>query len=322
MQTAQFKRLLGCIGTLTSSQLEVLRTAVGSAHTQRSSLQVIETAKSRACGHCGSEHVVRNGTRVGLQRLLCRDCGKTSNAATGTPLSRLRHKEKFEAYAQCMGRGLTIQQAANEVGVCVDTAFRWRHRFLQEVIDHQPHAVSGLIEVDETYIRESQKGSRHVSRKPRKRGGKAKGRGRSLKDWVPILVGRARGQAFTTDKVLPRMNGNEIAEALKDVVQPGETILCTDGHSAFLHLQRTLGVATKSFVASYHGPVLDKVYHVQSVNNYHERLKSWIQRKLRGVSTKYLPSYLAWMRLTTWNKTGVTPREIVISALGRQIINL
>lgn len=322
MQTAQFKRLLGCIGTLTSSQLEVLRTAVGSAHTQRSSLEVIETAKSRACGHCGSQHVVRNGTRVGLQRLLCRDCGKTSNAATGTPLSRLRHKEKFEAYAQCMERGLSIQKAAKEVGVCVDTAFRWRHRFLQEVIDHQPHAVPGLIEVDETYIRESQKGSRHVSRKSRKRGGKAKGSGRSLKDWIPVLVGRARGQAFTTDKVLPRMNGNEIAVALKDVVKPGETILCTDGHSAFLHLQRTLGVVTKSFVASYHGPVLDKVYHVQSANNYHERLKSWIQRKLRGVSTKYLPSYLAWMRLTTWNRTGVTPREIVISALGRQIINL
>ncbi|MDB5757525.1 MAG: transposase of ISThsp17, family ISPna2 group [Burkholderia sp.] len=58
------------------------------------------------------------------------------------------------------------------------------------------------------------------------------------------------------------MNGNEIAMALKDVVKLGETILCTDGHSAFLHLQRTLDVATKSFVASYHGPVLDKVYHV------------------------------------------------------------
>lgn len=144
MQTAQFKRLLGCIGTLTSSQLEVLRTAVGSAYTQRSSLHVIQTAKSRACGHCGSKHVVRNGTRVGLQRLLCRGCGKTSNAATGTPLSRLRHKEKFEAYAQCVELGLTIQQAANEVGVCVDTAFRWRHRFLQEVISHQPHAVPGL----------------------------------------------------------------------------------------------------------------------------------------------------------------------------------
>lgn len=29
-----------------------------------------------------------------------------------------------------------------------------------------------------------------------------------------------------------------------------------------------LGVQTKYFVASYHGPVLDKVYLVQSANNY------------------------------------------------------
>jgi hypothetical protein len=61
-----------------------------------------------------------------------------------------------------------------------------------------------------------------MGRKPRKRGGKAKGRGRCLKDWIPVLVGRARGQAFTTDKVLPRMNGNEVAEPLEDVVKLGE----------------------------------------------------------------------------------------------------
>ena len=105
------------------------------------------------------------------------------------------------------------------------------------------------------------------------------------------------------------MNGNEIAEALKDVVKPGETILCTNSHSAFLHLQRMLGVATKSFMASYHGPVLDKVYNVQSATNYHGRLKIWIHHRLRGVSTKYLPSYLAWMQLTTWNKSKLDATE-------------
>lgn len=79
---------------------------------------------------------------------------------------------------------------------------------------------------------------------------------------------------------------------------------------------------TKSFVASYHGPVLDKVYHVQSANHYHERLKSWIQRKLRGVATKYLPNYLAWQRLMSWGKTGVSAEEVIASALGKQVINV
>lgn len=322
MNARQFKRFLESVTKLTAGQLEQVRSALATEHTERASYQAIEAARPCACRRCGSEKVVRNGVQNGLQRFLCRDCGKTFNAASGTPLSRLRDKERFDAYAQCMKKGLTVREAADEVGLTLDRAFRWRHRFLSEVVAHQPKGISGILEVDETYFRESQKGARKLTRPSRKRGGKAEGRGRKSKDWVPVLVGRARGQAQTADKVLGRLTGAEVTDALKDAVTPGETILCTDGHSAFLHLQRTLGVQTKSFVASYHGPVLDKVYHVQSANNYHERLKSWIQRQLRGVATKYLPNYLAWQRLMSWNKEGVSADEVIASALGKQVINV
>lgn len=321
MNARQFKRFLESVTKLTAGQLEQVRSALASEQAVRASYQAIEAARPCTCRRCGSEKVVRNGVQNGLQRFLCRACGKTFNAATGTPLSRLRGKDQFEAYAQCMRKGYTVRQAASEVGLSLDKAFRWRHRFLSEVVAHQPKGITGILEVDETYFRESQKGSRKLTRPPRKRGGKAKGRGRRSKDWIPVLVGRARGQAFTADRVLGRLTGVEVTDALKEAVTPGETILCTDGHSAFLHLQRTLGVQTKSFVASYHGPVLDKVYHVQSANNYHERLKSWIQRKLRGVATKYLPNYLAWQRLMSWGKTGVSAEEVIASALGRQVVN-
>lgn len=322
MRKAQFAKLVESLKGLTADQMEQLRAAISTTQAERSSIRAIESSGPLACRHCGSLHVVRNGTRNGLQRVMCRDCKKTSNAATGTPLSRLKHKEKFIRYAECMRQGMTVRQAAYEVEVCRDTSFRWRHRFLTNVQAHQPAGVTGILEVDETYFRESQKGSRTLTRPPRKRGGKATGKGRFSKDWVPVLVGRARGQPQTVDRVLAKVNGAEVTDALKKAVVPGETVVCTDGHSAFLHLQRTLGVQTKSFTASYACPGLDKVYHVQSANNYHERLKTWIQRRLRGVATKYLPNYLAWMRLMSWNKDGVDSDEIVASALGRQVINL
>lgn len=218
---------------------------------------------------------------------------------------------------------MTIRDAANEVGVCVDTSFRWRHRFLQAAVAYQPRAVAGLLEVDETYFPYSEKGKRGLTRKAKKRGGgKGKGPGRRRGDWVPVLVGRGRGLPATTDRVLEAMNGKAVTDALAPVVVPGQTVICTDGHSAFLRLQDALGVATKSFVASHHGHVLDRVYHVQTANQYHGTLKGWIQVALRGVATKYLPHYLAWMRLMSWNGRGVSPREIVASALGRQVINL
>ncbi len=63
------------------------------------------------------------------------------------------------------------------------------------------------------------------------------------------------------------------------------------------------------------------VYHVQTVNSYHERLKTTLNRVRRGVATKYMPNYLAWTRLDEWYKGDLKPEYFVISALGRQLIN-
>lgn len=37
------------------------------------------------------------------------------------------------------------------------------------------------------------------------------------------------------------------------------------------------------------------LYHIQNVNNYHSRLKGWMQR-FNGVATKYLDHYLSWFQ--------------------------
>jgi transposase-like protein len=326
MKSGQFKALVASVGDLTLAQLKALGAVVAATKSKHESREALESIRPKTCAHCGSAAVVKNGVRNGLQRYSCRACARTFNATTGTALSRLRDKEQFAAYAECLRQGLSIRAAAAKLGLTWDKAFRWRHRFLESVVGQQPIEVPGLLEVDETYFRESQKGSRKLTRLARHRGGSAKGTGsgRKAADWVPVLVGRVRGQPFTADKVLKKLNGIEVADALRGVVKPGETILCTDGHSAFLPLQSSLGVTTKYFLASRHGHSnpLDKVYHVQTANNYHEQLKTWIQRGLRGVSTKHLPNYLAWHRLLSWNNKGVSTIEVIHSAMGRQIINL
>ena len=45
------------------------------------------------------------------------------------------------------------------------------------------------------------------------------------------------------------------------------------------------------------------IYHIQNVNNYDSRLKTWMRRftqaepsSTAGVATKYLDSYLGWHR--------------------------
>ena len=47
--------------------------------------------KGLACVHCGSVKVKRNGKYRNRQRYLCRDCGKSFNDLTNTPISGTRY---------------------------------------------------------------------------------------------------------------------------------------------------------------------------------------------------------------------------------------
>lgn len=332
MRADQFKRLLSSIADLSFDQLESLQSEVNSKRQHGRTMRAIESSRDgRGCPHCNAMCIVRNGQSRGLQRYLCRGCSKTFNAATGTAMSRLRNKERFFHQGECLAQGLSVRAAAKELGVANSTAFRLRHRFLAGVVAHQPVHVEGLLEADETYFRESQKGCRNllrpegskVPRLARHHGGfpekGPKGAG-SHKDMVPVLIGRLRGQQHVADRVLTAMTAIQATDALRAWVGP-DTLLCTDGSGSLRKAARNLGVTSKSIAVAYDGRVSDEGCHVQSVNSYHQRLKAWINGDLRGVSTCYLPNYLAWMRVREWFKSALLPEHFVISGLGKQIIN-
>lgn len=313
--------LLPQMPSLTEAQLDELVLAVEKRRSKTKALRVLEGAwGAPKCAHCTSDQVVKNGHSRGLQRYCCRACSRTFNTTTGTPLAGLHSKERFFQQGECLVQGMTVREAAGALGVSVSTAFRLRHRFLQAVQAHQPTQVSGLLEADETYFRESQKGSRKMTRDSRGRGGKATPKG-SARDMVPVLIGRVRGTHQVLDRVLTAMIAAQAEDALRTVVGP-DTLLCTDGSGALRTAAAKLGVTSKSVAVSYDGRVREGVYHVQTVNNYHERFKTWVNRQLRGVSTKHLPNYLAWMRLWEWFKEDIKPEHFVVSGLGKQLINM
>ena len=61
-----------------------------------------------------------------------------------------------------------------------------------------------------------------------------------------------------------------------------------------------------------------KIYHIQNVNAYDSRLKSWMQH-FHGVATKYLESYLGWMRLLDREKE-LTPERLLGIVAGRGMV--
>ena len=320
MRRRELKRLKAMVAKLTFAQRRELTDALVAEDGAAASIGIIEAQKKRAtCPHCGSERVVRNGSASDLQRYKCRDCSRTFNALTGTPLARLRQKSKWIAQAEVLRDGMTITQAAKRLKVARSRAFRWRHRFLAVPKTVQAQSLTGIAEADETFFLHSRKGHRRLDRKPRRRGGRAAKRGLS-KEQVPVLVARDRSGA-TANFILAADGKADLVAALKPLL-PSDTILCTDGSSVLAAAVKEIGVTHRPINVSAGRRVIAGVYHIQNVNAFDSRLKNWI-RRFHGVATKYLDSYLGWFRtLDRSAATGLQPASLLALALGsRPVLN-
>ena len=244
-----------------------------------------------ACPACHSSHAHRHGHAHGLQRYRCVPCGRTFNALTGTPLARLRHKSLWLAYADCLLASASVRQAARQLNVHRNTTFRWRHRFLTLARTDRPLCLHGIAEADELYLLESEKGSRHLTRPARRRGGHARQRGISSEQ-VCILVARDRtGQTldFVTGK--GALTQLQLQRCLLPVMDH-DVLLVTDGHAAYRAFAREAGISHEA--ANLRAGIrVQGAAHVQNVNAYHSRLRAWL-RPFHGVATRYLPNYLGW----------------------------
>ena len=209
-----------------------------------------------------------------------------------------------------MADSVSVRKAAQRSGVSVPTAFRWRHRFLSLAKDTQAKTVSGIVEADETFFLRSFKGSRPAERAPRKRGGKASKPGLS-NEQVPVLVLRDRS-GTTTDAVLDNLKVPEIHRVLTPVVAK-DTVLVSDGSHAYASFATEAGIGHVGLVTS-RGERRRGAFHIQNVNAYHSRLKTWM-RRFNGVATKYLPSYLGWRRLFEREGDDLTAQRCLLAAL-------
>ena len=70
-----------------------------------------------------------------------------------------------------------------------------------------------------------------------------------------------------------------------------DAVLVTDGLQSYNHFCQKKHIehkVIKSIKENYGS------YHLQHINAYHSRIKSWVNGHFRGVATKYLNHYLWW----------------------------
>jgi len=313
MKTKAYREWTHEIKNLTWSQRKSVLSQLNAVKPQEAIIDELENNHVHQCPHCQSEHLGRWGRQSGLQRFRCRDCGKCFNALTGTPLARLRRKECWFDYSQALIEGLTIRAAAARCGVAKTTSFRWRHRFLTDLAELKATNLTGIVEADETYFPLSFKGSRQLPRPAHRRGHAIHQRGTGHEQ-VPVLVLRDRHGA-TTDFKLSSASQIEEAPILAHVVA-SDAVLCTDGSASLRSAARQAGIAHRALNLSAGVRVLAGVYHIQNVNAYDSRLKSWM-RRFHGVATKNLENYLGWRRgLERWGEQ-ITPCVVLQAAAAR-----
>ena len=230
MDHRQFQEWLSRIDQPGPAQRQQAEAGLSGGSEASASLAAIEDSvgEGRRCPHCGTPGAISRGKARGLRRYRCKGCRKTFNAATGTPLSGLHRKDRWLAFGACPADGLTVRASAERCGFAIDTAFRWRHRFLTAK-DPETRRLTGIVEADETCVLQSQKGERNLARKARRRGGKAAKRGLSHEQ-VPVLVAADRSGA-TVSVVLPAVNVDTLRSAVEPVVD-ADIVLVTDGHRA------------------------------------------------------------------------------------------
>jgi len=269
---------------------------------------VICDRDAESCPHCDCRELHRHGSASGLQRWKCVGCKKTFNSLTGTPLARLRNKEKWIDNAKAMIVGSTVRETAEKVGVHRNTAFRWRHRFLQDHSCAQCINLIGIAECDTTYFYRSQKGSRNLNRKPRKRGGDKVGPGKT-KDLVPVITLRDRsGQG--ADRVAL---GSQMTSAC-DLFQKHlrkDTLVITDGCTELCAAAAVRDVNVHLSLPGLESRGLSgSPFNIQTVNAFHSDLKGWMAR-FKGVATKYLKNYIGWHRHKIEKTYGDAPEKFI-----------
>jgi transposase-like protein len=261
--------------------------------------------KQESCPHCNGKHYYRYGKARGSQRFKCKDCSKTFTEYTGTWLDGIHKKELAAPYLSLMIEHYSLDKIRKELKINKKTAFDWRHKILSSYEQNIGDEFEGIVESDETFFEHSQKGNtsarlsnrRHLQRPARKRGSDPKKRGISSNK-ATVIVSKDRKKSLKmTLSTMGRVSKADIKESFQNPL-PSDSILCTDGLVSYKGYAKDNSLKHIVLRADLKQYVKQGIYHIQHVNELHNRLKKWIDNTFWGVSTKYLQNYLNWFYIS------------------------
>lgn len=312
MKAHDFRKLISRFDDLTPGQVEDAAQRITEVRRKTEAITAIEMRgqEKTSCPHCGHTKRVRWGrTRTNIQRYRCEGCARTFTGRTGSLAQHLHRPDLFLEVVKDMldpRAPSSIRQLSRRLKRNKYTIWRWRMIILDALSGASSDTFAGIVEADETYQRESRKGSREWVRYLRNRGKYPKPprrrwyeygkKGipmlRGLSRWqLPILTVADRSGAQRFQRIPGRSKG-EVYTALLPLVAK-DAVLCSDGHDGYSALAESQGIEHFVIKAKPGQKMASPTHHIQNINNLHSRYKSFI-KPFRGPASKYLEGYLDW----------------------------
>lgn len=265
-----------------SAQITSLNTQLSSLKQQRKQLQF---ANRPICPYCAQNKVHAYGYNPGRKkRFKCTQCKKTFSQSSGTCYHYIHHQSKFQKY---LHKVLTenhhsLRKLAKEFNISLLTAFDWRHKILS-VFSTTDQQLSGQVSVINTTLPFSRKGILSSKNKSNYH--------EEHKLPLHIIIAADKADAAFIDisaigNISPdALSQKRIARGILPVSTQRNTHN-RKGETYFSNDSFTLKSPKKM-----HGENNALTEKIQ------QQLILLIQKKARGVSTKYFSHYARWALL-------------------------
>lgn len=317
----------------------------------------------------------KHGKQHSIPRYRCMNCGHTFTQLAGTILDKTQYS--WDIWVEVIKGMLTLTSVEKTrqileddyhcTGIHTMTVWRMRLKVMYAISKLPSPTLTGIVQIDDTFLREDQKASRHLvnplskdilkKRKPRKH---------KIKPKLGI-----RGNEYATITTAMDTTGHCVCRVLSCGVVPedilgdfitehttGILFACSDADdtyrrvfaklniahyihpSNYLEITKSEGIITsesdeadedcedglteeqkqrnkvirerlwskgqidrianrgKMSYEMFRKLKDDNKLSINSINNLHLAIKTWLKQQTRGVSTKYLPYYVAWFEYT------------------------